>query len=127
MLNISTLQKQQFAQQHINDFISKVYKKFSIFFPFFERKYDTKTFKVLVYDTIDTAQTYNLTTEKQIFKYLLIILIMGENFDISPEHKLLADFLNDKDAFPDDKIYNIYAYIQETKPEYYELSEWLLD
>ncbi len=84
------------------------------FFPDITAEYEDKVLLQHIRKSLDRAKTYQLTTERDLYKYVNITMIYGHDFDEKTEHGWMKEYLTDTDVpNPSQRLSRLYEEILE--------------
>lgn len=129
MLVINTAQQEQVERNEFNQFVSRVLSFFQNHdeFDFFTQTKSDKALYMFVFNGIDKARSISFFSERDIFKYLVASTLLGEDFDVDPNHSMISDKWARQSLNSEPKSFDyVYYYIKELQHSNIDAAQWLL-
>ncbi|MBZ9613426.1 hypothetical protein [Rheinheimera maricola] len=129
MLIIDSSQEKVVEQHNFQSYIKRLEAFFyaHIEFSYFTSQISAQQFNQFIYDAIQIAQSQGFISEQDIFKYIVSTMILGSDFELSPEHKLLSNKYNEPEVPNYEKFVFTFHYIHTVQSTPESIVEWLLE
>ncbi len=95
-MNIRESQIQELERRNLERFISETYILLKTHFPLKVEKYGKQKTIEIIQNGISNAKSYHLFSESYIVKYIVVMFLLGDNFDNDPNIPWAGAIIKDK-------------------------------